>query len=161
MSDETASDTKRPSKADIRKSTAFFMKQISGMPYPVSEGVALYKKRGALAPDVKEMLLSLLMVGTLWGRRQIPPGLGKAPFVGREEANAMTAFCFRNTHLEDIHAGLDFTDTEMMKKLMIESSGKVKAWLGLRDSLSSSGLADVYVALVRAYGLEYAREWVL
>ncbi len=64
-------------------------------------------------------------------------------FTVRDEANALTAFAFRNGMLEKLHAGAPspllsdtslsrITDSEM-KTLMIEASEKLAKLLDLRD----------------------------
>ena len=82
----------------------------------------------------------------------------------RDEANAIAAFCFRNTTLEDLHAGDEsellqnprnsrITDTEM-KALMIEVCRNVHIMLKLREIAP-----DKYNAFVRVYGMDFCRKW--
>lgn len=76
----------------------------------------------------------------------------------RVEANAMTAYCFRNGPLEDIHAGVEPLGQRRMKSLMIDSSRKVDAWLRVRD-LALVNAPDAWWAWVNAYGYMYCKRW--
>ncbi len=82
----------------------------------------------------------------------------------RDEANALTAYAFRNGFLEDLHAGkpsplLDepglsrITDEEM-KKLMIEASAKVAEMLRLKREHPTQ-----YEIFIRNYHRAYCRRW--
>lgn len=91
----------------------------------------------------------------------------KAPvdeFTLRDEANALTAFAFRNGYIEELHAGkalpLDYlkgfsriTDIEM-KRIMIEASQRIAELLGMRMSEP-----EKYNAFVRRYNEDYCRGW--
>lgn len=85
-------------------------------------------------------------------------------FTIRDEANALTAYAFRNGPLEDLHAGkasplLDdptlsrITDAEM-KNLMINASELLAKMLALRDSDP-----EQYRRFVKSYGMRYCRSW--
>ena len=85
-------------------------------------------------------------------------------FTIRDEANALTAFAFRNGQLEELHAGKPspltsdpslsrITDDEM-KQLMIEASEKLEMLLKLRESDPAS-----YQNFVKCYALTYCRSW--
>lgn len=85
-------------------------------------------------------------------------------FSHRDEANALTAFAFRNGTLEKLHAGeggplLDdsaltrITQSEM-KLLMIEASTKLASLLRLRDTNP-----EKYNQFVRAYAFLYCQGW--
>jgi hypothetical protein len=85
-------------------------------------------------------------------------------FTLRDEANALTAYAFRNGPLEDLHAGkpsplLDnpsvsrITDAEM-KELMINASEHLAKMLALRDAEP-----EKYRRFVQAYGMMYCRRW--
>ena len=74
-------------------------------------------------------------------RLPLPPG---ARFTYRDQANVMTLLAFRNSPLEDLHAGIHsplledpslsrITDDEM-KTLMIAASRKLAELLNLRDA---------------------------
>ena len=82
----------------------------------------------------------------------------------RDEANALTAFAFRNGFLEDLHAGKDsplldapdlsrITDDEM-KRLMIEASEKLAEMLRLKQKDP-----EQYEAFIRSYQRMYCRKW--
>jgi hypothetical protein len=82
----------------------------------------------------------------------------------RDEANALTAYAFRNGPLEDLHAGepsplLDdptlrrITGPEM-KELMINASATLAGALALRDSAP-----ERYRRFVQGYGLDFCRSW--
>ncbi|MDG6971455.1 MAG: hypothetical protein JRN54_10185 [Nitrososphaerota archaeon] len=78
----------------------------------------------------------------------------------RVEANAMTAYCFRNGPLEDIHAGVTPLDQRRMKALMIDSSRKADAWLRIRD-LALEHAPDAWWAWVNAYNYCYCKRWAV
>ena len=77
----------------------------------------------------------------------------------REEANVMTAYCFRNTVLEDYHADGKPIDDKRMKKLMIESSTKLANWLTLKHALQSKGDNKLYNLILRVYESMHTKEW--
>jgi hypothetical protein len=85
-------------------------------------------------------------------------------FTVRDEANALTAYAFRNGFLEDLHAGkssrlLDqpgysrISDTEM-KRLMIEASDKLGRMLALKKQSPAE-----YDQFIRKYNKTYCRTW--
>lgn len=76
----------------------------------------------------------------------------------RVEANAMTAYCFRNGPLEDIHAGVAPLVQRGMKALMITSSRRVDAWLRVHD-LALEHAPDAWWAWVNAYNYMYCKRW--
>lgn len=82
----------------------------------------------------------------------------------RDEANALTAYAFRNGFLEDLHAGhnsplLDdpslsrITDAEM-KRLMIEASEKLTEMLRLKQEDPAA-----YATWLRTYHWRFCRNW--
>jgi hypothetical protein len=82
----------------------------------------------------------------------------------RDEANALTAYAFRNGPLEDLHAGKPsaltvdsslsrITEAEM-KELMINASEKLALALNFRDTEP-----EKYRRFVQAYGFMYCRAW--
>jgi len=85
-------------------------------------------------------------------------------FTVRDEANALTAYAFRNGPLEDLHAGKAsplledpnlsrITDAEM-KKLMINASDHLAKMLALRDTEP-----EEYRRFMQTYGAMYCRAW--
>ena len=85
-------------------------------------------------------------------------------FTLRDEANALTAFAFRNGFIEELHAGKysalleepsysRITDTEM-RRLMIEASAKLAEMLKLKQSDPAK-----YAAAIRVYHQNYCRTW--
>lgn len=85
-------------------------------------------------------------------------------FTVRDEANALTAYAFRNGLLEDLHAGASspltadpslsrITQAEM-KEIMVEASEKLAGLLGLRETDP-----DTYKRFVQAYAYMYCRAW--
>lgn len=85
-------------------------------------------------------------------------------FTVRDEANALTAYAYRNGPLETLHAGkqsplLDdpelsrITDAEM-KELMIDASRRIAVALECRDRTPKE-----YWRFVTAYGFRYCRNW--
>ncbi len=91
----------------------------------------------------------------------------KAPveeFTLRDEANALTAFAFRNGYIEELHSGkalpLDYltgfsriSDMEM-KRIMIEASKRIAELLEMRTSEP-----EKYNAFMRRYNEDYCRGW--
>jgi hypothetical protein len=85
-------------------------------------------------------------------------------FTLRDEANAITAYCFRNGFLEDLHAGEtpEFLNDnkysritqEEMKELMVESSYKVFCLLQLKETDP-----EKYQAMIKVYGATYSAHW--
>ena len=85
-------------------------------------------------------------------------------FTVRDEANALTAFAFRNGFLEDLHAGQSspvlsqprysrISDVEM-GRLMIEASTKLADMLRLKQENPTQ-----YEMFIRDYQRRYCREW--
>ena len=85
-------------------------------------------------------------------------------FTLRDEANALTAFAFRNGFLEDLHAGESLpllqqrgysriSDNEM-KRLMIEASSKLEQLLKLKSKEPVK-----YDAFIRQYQKMYCLNW--
>jgi hypothetical protein len=81
-----------------------------------------------------------------------------------DEANALTAFAFRNGPIEDLHAGKSspltadpslsrITQAEM-KEIMIEASEKLAFLLELRETEP-----ETYKRFVQAYAFVFCREW--
>ncbi|MEQ1589205.1 MAG: hypothetical protein ABL902_02490 [Gallionella sp.] len=85
-------------------------------------------------------------------------------FSHRDEANALTAYAFRNGMLEDLHAGetstlldnpkLSRITNEEMKRLMIEASEKIVLLLTLRETDP-----EKYMQFVQAHGILYCNGW--
>ena len=85
-------------------------------------------------------------------------------FTFRDEANALTAYAFRNGPIENLHAGevSKLTDDASvsritqaeMKELMIDASKKLAALLALRESKPES-----YKGFVQSYGALYCDRW--
>ena len=82
----------------------------------------------------------------------------------RDEANALTAYAFRNGTLEDLHAGKDspllndpklsrISDSEM-KSLMIETSEKLASMLLLREKNP-----EQYKEFIQCYSIMYCGNW--
>jgi hypothetical protein len=89
---------------------------------------------------------------------------GQGEFTVRDEANALTAYAFRNGFIEDLHAGKDspllrepgysrISDDEM-RRLMIESSEKLERLLQMKRNDPQQ-----YDAFVRRYHRIYCRGW--
>ena len=85
-------------------------------------------------------------------------------FTNRDEANAITAFAFRNGFLEDLHAGehskilendkYSRITQEEMKKLMIESSAMIERILIMKKYRPTE-----YGVFIRDYGRKFCGEW--
>ena len=89
----------------------------------------------------------------------------KGEFTVRDEANALTAFAFRNGPLEHLHSGQfspltddpslsRITDAEM-KEIMINASEHLAAALETRESDP-----DKYRRFIQDYALRYCQRWV-
>jgi hypothetical protein len=85
-------------------------------------------------------------------------------FTMRDEANAITAYAFRNGFLETLHAGEHsalvgsdrysrITDSEM-KRLMVEASAKVEELLRMAQEEP-----ERYRQFTREYGQAYCTGW--
>jgi hypothetical protein len=85
-------------------------------------------------------------------------------FTLRDEANALTAFAFRNGFLEDLHAGkpspilnepgYSRISDEEMKRLMIEASEKLGQMLRMKREEPAR-----YESFIRDYQRRYCRAW--
>ena len=85
-------------------------------------------------------------------------------FTVRDEANALTAFAFRNGPLEDLHAGrssplthdpsLSRITDEEMKHLMITASEKLASMLALKERDP-----EKYKSIIVAYNIMYCSSW--
>jgi hypothetical protein len=101
--------------------------------------------------------------------KPVHPSTGQLPsalsdFSLRDEANALTAYAFRNGFLEDLHAGNDSPllaepslsriSDEEMRRLMIEASEKLAEMLRMK-------LEDpaAYAAWLRSYHWRFCRRW--
>ena len=93
-----------------------------------------------------------------------PSDLFPGGFTLRDEANALTAFAFRNGPLEDLHAGGSsqltedaslsrITDAEM-RTLMIDASEKLEKLLALKVRSPKE-----YRTFVMGYNVMYCRSW--
>ncbi|PHR73006.1 MAG: hypothetical protein COA66_04200 [Arcobacter sp.] len=85
-------------------------------------------------------------------------------FTKRDEANAIVLYAFRNTFLENLHAGehsellnddkYSRITQDEMKKLMIESSEKIENLLLMRETNQ-----DKYLQYVKGTGMMFCNEW--
>jgi len=85
-------------------------------------------------------------------------------FTPRDEANALTAFAFRNGFLEDLHSGkpspilsqpgYSRISDEEMRKLMIEASEKLAQILRMKQE--EPGRYEIFI---RDYQKQYCRGW--
>lgn len=85
-------------------------------------------------------------------------------FTTRDEANALTAFAFRNGFLEDLHAGKPLPSAQQsgfsrisddeMRRLMIEASQKLTQLLKMKQQHPQK-----YEAFIRQYNKIYCRSW--
>jgi hypothetical protein len=95
---------------------------------------------------------------------QISSTTDQGEFTLRDEANALTAFAFRNGFLEDLHSGkpspilsepgYSRISDEEMRRLMIEASEKLEQML--RMKLEEPGRYEVFI---RDYQKSYCRAW--
>jgi hypothetical protein len=85
-------------------------------------------------------------------------------FARRDEANAIVAFAFRNTSLEDLHAGKKsdllnddsysrITEAEM-KALMIQACEKMESLLQMKEEHP-----EQYRKFIQTYGMSYCSGW--
>ena len=98
----------------------------------------------------------------------VPPEIMEQVFPGgftvRDEANALTAFAFRNGPLENLHAGelspltdddsLSRITQDEMKELMIYASEKLAWLLSVREDDP-----ETYMRFVQGYGAMYCPHW--
>ena len=85
-------------------------------------------------------------------------------FTKRDEANAITLYAFRDTYLEDLHAGEDSEllkdekysriTQDDMKRLMIEASEKIETLLYMRENDY-----DKYIQYLQATGMMFCTDW--
>jgi hypothetical protein len=85
-------------------------------------------------------------------------------FMVRDEANALTAFAFRNGFLEDLHAGKPLPPAQQsgfsrisddeMRRLMIEASKKLADLMKMKQQDPQK-----YEAFIRQYHKIYCRSW--
>ncbi|MGH7991170.1 MAG: hypothetical protein ACREDS_13395 [Limisphaerales bacterium] len=85
-------------------------------------------------------------------------------FTIRDEANALTAFAFRNGFLEDLHAGKPLPSGQQsgfsrisddeMRRLMIEASEKLAGLLKMKQQEPQK-----YDAFIRRYNKIYCHSW--
>jgi hypothetical protein len=85
-------------------------------------------------------------------------------FTIRDEANALTAFAFRNGFLEDLHAGKPLPASQQsgfsrisdneMRRLMIEASEKLALLLTMKQQDPQK-----YEAFIKNYHKIYCRSW--
>lgn len=140
-----------------------------GRPYSDVAHMVSDEENG-LSTEARDLLFDLLwhtlrQRAALGGAAAEDPGLFGRPFRGREEANALVAFCFRNMRLEDLHAE-DFhgriTGPEM-RQLMDSLAGRVTAWLELRDFFSrqSKVMRATYRLLVHGCRLAWTKKWTI
>ena len=90
--------------------------------------------------------------------------LTESEFTLHDEANALTAYAFRNGFLEDLHAGQSSPlleepgysriSDEEMRKLMIEASAKMEKLLRLKREQPGK-----YELFIRDYQRMYCRKW--
>jgi hypothetical protein len=88
----------------------------------------------------------------------------KGEFTLRDEANALTAFSFRNGFLEDLHGGkfspvlnepgYSRISNEEMKRLMIEASEKLEQMLRMKREQPGK-----YEEFIRDYQRKYCWAW--
>jgi hypothetical protein len=77
----------------------------------------------------------------------------------RVEANAITAYCFRNTILEKYHDEGTPLGKPEMKELMISMSSTLSEWLKMKNLLYTSGTISLYNVIIRAYEAAYTSNW--
>jgi len=88
----------------------------------------------------------------------------KNEFTLRDEANALTAYAFRNGFLEDLHAGKPSAvlnqpgysriSDEEMRRLMIEASEKLEEMLRMKREQPA-----IYESFIREYHRRYCWNW--
>jgi hypothetical protein len=111
----------------------------------------------ALKNNSKSFIETIYKFFELSERGKIQFDQGKIPSP-REEGNVITAFCFRNTLLEDLHSQEVVFNNTTMKELMKESSWKLTEWLIMKESLLRE-CPLVYYFIVNFYETLYTEEW--
>jgi hypothetical protein len=99
-----------------------------------------------------------------WTQRDIEAAF-PGGFTIRDEANALTAYAFRNGPLENLHAGkwsplledpeLSRITQAEMKELMINASYHLANALEHREQKP-----EIYRQFVQGYGLAYCQRWL-
>lgn len=104
-----------------------------------------------LSPDSERVFKHLTETADEAQREPAPVPEG---WTVRDEANVLTAFAFRNSFLESLHAGAaGFSDAEM-RKLMIETSARLAQLLFLARKHPGW-----YAVFLLEYGHMYCRGW--
>jgi len=150
----SGSEDSEEERGNRLESAEMLLHEARTLPYPIGFGAGLSLDRNCpLSEDARRLLRALVLNSRPFGEGP-PPA---APLQGREEANALVVYCFRDTHLEQIHRGLKLTNDEM-KTLMLEAATKVRAWLELRDFFFRTDW-KAYQMLVQMYGVRRAGKW--
>jgi hypothetical protein len=92
--------------------------------------------KGSLKDNSIEFIKDLLWIVDMGNDIHFDPNKRDKPTI-RQEANVITAYSFRNTILEDIHANAVSFNDDTMRKLMIESSWRLSEWLAMRDTYTN------------------------
>jgi hypothetical protein len=113
-----------------------------------------YSLLGTLLPENSDSfilsLVSILQVGA-------PIGFDEnQPVSPQREANVLTAYTFRNTSLEDIHAGSPVTE-ETVASLQLESITKLQEWLHFFKKFNKG--SKMYRTLFNCYWSQYCSNW--
>ena len=94
------------------------------------------------------------LIGPQRERAQSAPIPDAEGLIVRHEANVMTRYAFRTSHLENLHAGIAGFSDEDMKKVMTDSSARLADLLFLRRTRP-----DFWPVFVAAYTLYHCRDW--
>jgi hypothetical protein len=120
----------------------------------------LYPIRDALqkrVTDVDEGFQLAMLTLFHMAYNQGIPFLVDSPHFSQREANVITARSFRNTSLEDIHAGETAAAAENFAQLLNESGNKLKNWLSMKGEIDGSPL---YYSIISIYWNMYCQEWI-
>ncbi|HLZ63696.1 MAG TPA: hypothetical protein VKR06_42740 [Ktedonosporobacter sp.] len=152
------------------------MTNLVGAAFPQQEGEPLYRPsyehyQEVLLPKLAPMLeflatplqgtdkdfqleIAALLHGPAYGDPQ--ELLSKQP-PDRRIANVITAFCFRNTSLENLHAGVIPPTEASILSIKQETNHNLKNWLMMMDRIGDNPL---YRAITNTYWGHFCRKWI-
>ena len=83
----------------------------------------------------------------------------KEEAIGRVEANALVAYCFRNQlPFEEFHASGKSLDDSIMKRIMIDACRRTDAWLRTREIMIEE-CPQLWEIFVATYHEIYCSQW--
>ncbi|WP_085508993.1 hypothetical protein [Thalassobacillus devorans] len=79
----------------------------------------------------------------------------------RREANVMTAYFFRNSELEEVHAsnGTEVLNSNFLDELIYSNSALFQEWLEMREDFKYNNVRIIYDFILQSYELMYTKRW--